>query len=213
MPCHMGSYTEYRRVYTFFKFLYRVYIGIYFHQKYMTSYDGIGISLYMMVHDRHMSLYDKNSVLILVMATDVPGIRTLVTCTCLLILPNSVPGCFRDWYMLAHPALLFSRLLSVGPLQCGTFVARERHARSSTNDFILSIGFCPFSPLPLFRAIGGLRVLGCRGSGCCSRGRCFSGCCGSRGRGGQHSYRTSLTAYAIPSFSNMVTCASTKMSV
>jgi hypothetical protein len=49
----------------------------------------------MMVHDRHMSLYDKDSVLILVMATDVPGIRTVISGTCLLILPNSVPGCFQ----------------------------------------------------------------------------------------------------------------------
>ena len=41
----------------------------------MTVYDGIGISRYMMVHDRHMSVYDKYSVLILVMDTDhdVPG--------------------------------------------------------------------------------------------------------------------------------------------
>jgi hypothetical protein len=45
----------------------------------MTVYDGIGISLYMMVHDRHMSVYDKYSVLILVMATDVPGIRSLIS--------------------------------------------------------------------------------------------------------------------------------------
>ncbi len=47
--------------------------------------DGIGISGYMMVHDRHMSLYDEYSVLILVMVTDVPGIRTLilVSGTCL----------------------------------------------------------------------------------------------------------------------------------
>jgi hypothetical protein len=66
----------------------------------MTVYDGIAISGYMMVHDRHMSLYDEDSVLIPVMATDVPGIRTLISDTCLLILPNSVPGCFpsRDWY-------------------------------------------------------------------------------------------------------------------
>ncbi len=55
----------------------------------VTVYDGpgilVGISRYMMVHDRHMSVYDKYSVLILVMATDVPGIRTLISGTCLLI--------------------------------------------------------------------------------------------------------------------------------
>jgi hypothetical protein len=57
------------------------------------------------------------------MATDLPGIRTLISGTCLLILPNFVPRCFRDWYMLAHPALLFSRLHPAGPPECGTFVA------------------------------------------------------------------------------------------
>jgi hypothetical protein len=96
MPCHMESYSGYMRVYTFFKFSYRVYTGIYFPQKYMTSYDGIGISRYMMVNDRHMSLYDEDSVLILGIATYVPGIKTLISGTCLLILPDSVPGCFRD---------------------------------------------------------------------------------------------------------------------
>ena len=74
----------------------------------MTVYDGIGISRYMKVHDRHMSVYDKYSVRILVMDTDVPGTRTLISGTGVLILPNSVPGCCCDWYMLAHPALLFS---------------------------------------------------------------------------------------------------------
>jgi hypothetical protein len=60
----------------------------------MTSYDGIDISGYMMVHDRHghMSLYDEDSELILVMATNVPGIRTLISGTCLIILPIFVPG-------------------------------------------------------------------------------------------------------------------------
>ncbi len=49
----------------------------------MMVYDGIGISRYMMVHDRHMSVHDsdKYSVLVLVMATDVPGIRTLISGT------------------------------------------------------------------------------------------------------------------------------------
>ena len=95
-------------------------------------YRGIGISRYMMVHDRHMSVYDKYSDLILVMDTDVPGTRTLISGTCVLILPNSVPGCCCDWYMLAHPALLFFRLHPAGPAgppECGTFVAPARHAR------------------------------------------------------------------------------------
>ena len=77
----------------------------------MTVYDGIGISRYMMVHDRHMSVYDKYSVLILVMDTDVPGTRTLishacssyptrfpdavVTGICLLILRCFLSGCTR----------------------------------------------------------------------------------------------------------------------
>ncbi len=92
-------------------------------------YRGIAISRYIMVHDRHMSVYDKYSVLILVMAIDVPGIRTLISGACLLILPNSVLGCCCDWYMLAHPALLFFRLHPAGPPECGTFVAPERHTR------------------------------------------------------------------------------------
>ena len=95
----------------------------------MTVYDGIGISRYMMVHDRHMSVYDKDSALILVMATDVLGIRPLISGTCLLILPNSVLVCCCDWYMLDHPALLFFRLHPAGPPECGTFVAPARHAR------------------------------------------------------------------------------------
>ena len=143
----------------------------------MTVYDGIGISRYMKVHDRHMSVYDKYSVLILVMDTDVPGTRTLISGTCVLILHNSVPGCCCDWYMLAHPALLFSRLHPAGPPECCTFVAPKRHARSSTNDFILSSGFSPFPlptpPPPLSRGGGGFR-----GRGRVVRGRGF------RGRGG-----------------------------
>jgi hypothetical protein len=97
----------------------------------------------MMVHERHISVYDKYSVLILVMATDVPSIRTLISAsasgTCLLILPNSVPGCCCDWYMLAHPALLFFRLHPAGPPECGTFVAPERHARSKTRQSFIQV--------------------------------------------------------------------------
>jgi hypothetical protein len=51
-----------------------------------------------MVHDRNMSLYDEDSALILVMglmATDIPGIRTFISGTCLLILPL-VGGRGRD---------------------------------------------------------------------------------------------------------------------
>ncbi len=49
MPCHLGSYTWYLRVYTFFKIIYRVYTDIYFSSKlydviwryrYITVYDG-----------------------------------------------------------------------------------------------------------------------------------------------------------------------------
>ncbi len=68
----------------------------------MTSYDGIGISWYMMVYDRHTSVYDEDSARILVMATDVLGKRFLLSGTCWLILPSFVPGCCCDWYMLAH---------------------------------------------------------------------------------------------------------------
>jgi hypothetical protein len=102
----------------------------------MTSYDGIGISLYMMVHDRHISLYYEYSVLILVMATNVPGMRTLISGTCLLILPDSVPVCCRDWYMLAHPALHFFRLHPAGPPQCGTLVAHV----SNTEIHLVQLG-------------------------------------------------------------------------
>ncbi len=105
----------------------------------MRSYDGIGISRYIMVHDRHMSLYDKDSAPILVMATDVPGIRPLVSGTCLLILPNFGPGCFRDWYMLAHPALLCSWLHPAGSPECGTFVVPKRHARSKTRQLFIQV--------------------------------------------------------------------------
>jgi hypothetical protein len=67
-----------------------------FPKKNLTSYDGISISRYMMVYDRHMSVDDEDSALILVMAFDVLGIRPFISGTCLLILPNFVPRCFRD---------------------------------------------------------------------------------------------------------------------
>jgi hypothetical protein len=132
-------YLVYESIY-FFSKLYTEYIPVYtFPQKYMMSYDGIGISRYMMVHDRRMSVYDEDSALILVMATDVPGIRPLKSGTSLLILPNFVPGCFRDWYMLAHPALLCSRLHPAGPPECVTFVAPERHSRSKTRQSCIQV--------------------------------------------------------------------------
>ena len=105
----------------------------------MTVYDGIGISRYMKVHDRHMSVYDKYSDRILVMYTNVLGTRLLISGTCVLIPHDSVPGCCCDWYMLAHPALLFSRLHPVGPPECGTFVAPERHARSKTRQSFIQV--------------------------------------------------------------------------
>jgi hypothetical protein len=110
----------------------------------------------MMVHDRHISVYDQDSALILVMATDVRGIRILISGICLLILPvpNSVPRCFRDWYMLAHTALLCSQLHPPGPPECGTFVAPERHARSSTNDLFSQVALAPFPPPPPLRGRG-----------------------------------------------------------
>jgi hypothetical protein len=86
----------------------------------MTSYDGIGISLYMiLVHDRHMSVYDEDSesALILVMATDFLGTRPLISASgiCLIILPNLVPRCFRDWYMLALSCSSCSALFPAAP--------------------------------------------------------------------------------------------------
>ncbi len=82
----------------FFQSIYRVYTGI--SEKNITSCDGIGISRYMMVYDRHMSAYDENSALILVMVTNVLGRRPLISGTCLLILPRAgLP------YRTAHPVL------------------------------------------------------------------------------------------------------------
>ncbi len=155
MQWHIPSYDHIYSVYDpishalSYRVISRVYWGIYFFQisvlsiyRYILSrkvydviyrvYQGIGISQYMMVHDHLMSVYDKYSVLILVMDTDVPGIRTLISGTCLLILPNSVPECCCDCYMLAHSALLFFLLHPAGPPECGTFVAPESHARSKT---------------------------------------------------------------------------------
>ncbi len=120
----------------------------------MTSYDGTGISRYMMVHGRHMSLYDEDSALILVMATDVPGIRPLISGTCLLILRNFVPLCFRDWYMLAHPALLCSRLHPAGQPECGTFIAPKRHARSRTRQSFSLIRWHAGAPRRLLASAG-----------------------------------------------------------
>ncbi len=44
-------------------------------KKYMTSYDGTGISRYLMVFDRQMTVYDEKSALLLVMDTVVLGTR------------------------------------------------------------------------------------------------------------------------------------------
>ncbi len=41
----------------------------------MTSHDGTGISLYIIAYDRHMTVYDEESALILVMDTVVLGAR------------------------------------------------------------------------------------------------------------------------------------------
>ena len=74
----------------------------------MTVYDGIGISRYMKVHDRHMSVYDKYSVRILVMDTEelLYLVHACSSCTflfpdavvtgiCWLILRCFFPGCTR----------------------------------------------------------------------------------------------------------------------
>ncbi len=90
----------YEGIYFFQKYtkVYTEYIPVYtFPEKYMMSYDGIGILRYMLVYGRHMSVYDKTSALILAMATDGLGMKPLISGTCLLILPSFVPGCFRDW--------------------------------------------------------------------------------------------------------------------
>jgi hypothetical protein len=47
----------------------------------------------MMVHDRHMSFKYMTKIQYLVIATDVPGIRTLLSGICLLILRCFFPGC------------------------------------------------------------------------------------------------------------------------
>jgi hypothetical protein len=46
-----------------------------FSKKLMTSYDELGISRCMMVYDRHMSVFDEDSALILVMDTVVLSTR------------------------------------------------------------------------------------------------------------------------------------------
>ncbi len=87
--------------------------------------------------------------------------------SCPILFPDAVVT--GICWQLAHPALLFFRLHRAGPPECGTFVAPKRHARSSTNGFILSTAYRPFPlPPPLIRGGGGFR----------GRGRVF------RGRGG-----------------------------
>jgi hypothetical protein len=90
-----------------------------------------------------------------------------VTSICLLLLLF-----FVHWARL-HPA---------GPPEFGTFVAPERHARSSTNDFILSSIFSDCFPPPPLRDIGGL--LGCCGRGRGFRGRGFRATVGAGAAGG-----------------------------
>jgi hypothetical protein len=65
-----------------------------------------------MVHDRHMSVYDKYSLLFSTYSGH---------CYWCSGYKNSY-----IWYMLAHPALFFFRLHPAGPPECGTFVAPER---------------------------------------------------------------------------------------
>jgi hypothetical protein len=123
----------------------------------MTSYDDIlGISRYMRVYDSHMSVYDEDSAAVIEVSywswilTRMLSVQELLyliqACSsCPVLFPDSdafVTGICRSacsscsaWF----PGQ--SRLHPAGPPECGIFVAPERHARSSTNDFILSIIF------------------------------------------------------------------------
>ncbi len=64
----------------------------------MTSYDGTGISRYIMVYDRHMTVYDEKSALLLVMDT--------------VVLVQDLFRCSYDRYMLAHHAQFRSLMLT-----------------------------------------------------------------------------------------------------
>ncbi len=112
MPCHMGSYTGYMRVYTFSEFLYRLYTGIYFSQKYMTSYHRlIWRYRYITVYDGSWSLY--HDVIMWRRFSTYSGHSywcswyKSYTILEFLYYKNS-----NIWYMLAHPAQFCSRMLS-----------------------------------------------------------------------------------------------------
>jgi hypothetical protein len=102
-----------------------------------------------------MTVYDEDSALILVMNTDVLGIRPFISGTCLLILPSFAPGCFRDWYMFAHPALLCSLLYPACPSECAHLL-RPKGTLGQGQTIL-------FSQLLLTAQL--LLIIGCRGRG------------------------------------------------
>ena len=97
MPCHMGSYTEYIEVYTFPECLYWVYHGIYFSEKYMTSYDGIWRYRYITVYEGSWPSY-------------VSIWQIFSTYPCHGYWCSWYKNSYI-WYMRAHPAQLCSRML------------------------------------------------------------------------------------------------------
>jgi hypothetical protein len=131
-----------------------------------------------MVHDRHMSVYEKYSVLILVMATDVPSClscpilfpEAVVTGICLLIL-----RCF------------FSCCTRLARLNAAHLLRPKGKLGQAQTILFSQLGLAPFpppssSPPPRCRGGGGFR--GCLGRGPVFRGRGFHWRGGSRGHGG-----------------------------
>ncbi len=109
MPCHMGSYTWYMRVYTFFKSIWRVYTCIYFSPK---GYDVIWQYRYITVYDdswpSYVSIWRRFSTY----TGRVFGIRPLISGTCLLILPNC---CFQMLSWLVYACSSCSALFPAAP--------------------------------------------------------------------------------------------------
>ena len=97
MPCHMASYTKYMWSYTFPEFLYWVYHGIYFSEKYMTSYDGIWRYRYITVYEGSWPSY-------------VSIWQIFSTYPCHGYWCSWYKNSYI-WYMRAHPAQLCSRML------------------------------------------------------------------------------------------------------
>ncbi len=96
----------------------------------MTSYDSTGISLYMMVYDRHMTVYDEKSALLLVMDTAVLGESPVLLLLWKVHAFSSCPALFpAAWLALLNAAHLLRPKGTLGQEQGNHYFKSYKVAR------------------------------------------------------------------------------------